>query len=91
MFITILSQVAVIAMGNCPGAYIDYDFYRKKYRDDTYIPVRVQVNARRELRKCHKAGIKVPYTVAEYNNRSSETFTQDQVLTRPYYRNPVEW
>jgi hypothetical protein len=75
--------------GDCPGAVIDYAFYRAKYRDN-YVPVSVQVEARRALRACHKAGIKVPFTVAEYNQQRAETFTMDQVLTRPYYRNPVE-
>lgn len=57
--------------GPCPGAYIDYEHARPDpFGPGLYIPVQVQVQARSELRKCAKAGIKVPYTVAEYNNHS---------------------
>lgn len=59
----------VIDRGRCPAAYIDYDFYHKKYRDPNYIPVTVLLDARDGLRKCHEDGIEVPSTVAEYNNR----------------------
>lgn len=76
--------------GDCPGAVIDYAYWKTRYRDG-YVPVRVQVQARSALQACHKAGIKVPFTVAEYNQRRTDTFQMKDVLDRPYYRNPVEW
>lgn len=57
-------------VGPCPGAYINYDYWHRRYRDATYVPVQVQVQAVSALRACHKAGIKVPITVAEYNRQA---------------------
>lgn len=76
--------------GDCPGAVIDYAYWKTRYRDG-YVPIRVQVQARSALQACAKAGVKVPFTVAEYNQRRTDTFQMKDVLDRPYYRNPVEW
>ena len=63
-------QSADAGKGPCPGAYIDYEHAKPDpFGPGVYIPVQVQVRARRALRKCAKDGIAVPYTVAEYNNR----------------------
>lgn len=57
--------------GPCPGAFIDYERAKQDpFGPGVYIPVQVQVRAFRELRKCAKAGIEVPATVAEYNQQS---------------------
>jgi len=72
MFWTIIAAASTVTWGYCPGAIIDYDHYRRKYHDD-YIPIQVQLEARSALEKCHKAGIRVPYTVSEYNRQGHDT------------------
>ena len=54
--------------GPCPAAYVDYAGWKRKHRDG-WVPIRVLLDARDGLRRCAKAGVKVPYTVAEYNQR----------------------
>jgi hypothetical protein len=57
--------------GPCPGAYIDYAYWHRRYRDPLYVPVQVQVAARSALSACKRAGIRgLPVTVAEYNQQS---------------------
>lgn len=73
--------------GVCPAAYIDYEYYHRKYRDDTYVPIGVQLDARDGLRKCAKAGIKVPYTVAEYNKQARAFDARDVEALR--YARPL--
>lgn len=67
---SISEQPVAANVGICPGAYINYDYWHRRYRDATYVPVQVQVQAVSALSACKKAGIKgLPITVAEYNRQ----------------------
>lgn len=84
MLFTVLLSAAV--WGYCPGAELKHTGYGHESTG-----VAAQVAAHKALRACKKAGIKVPPTVAEYNNEPHETKTLAEALKEIGYKPLQEW
>ncbi|OJY60941.1 MAG: hypothetical protein BGP16_00950 [Sphingobium sp. 66-54] len=68
--------LAATVWGYCPGAELRQTGWGSGIEG---IPAKEQVRARKALNECRKAGIKVPYTVAEYNKRPRKDLTPDEL------------
>lgn len=68
--------LASAAWGMCPGAILTNDRHA-----DGSPNVRVQVTAHKALMKCRKEGIKVPATLAEYNDRPRGGLSPAEIAT----------
>lgn len=65
----ILTQAAaVLNLGVCPAAYINYEYWSDHRNNITRtVPVEIVMGAVRGLRECKRNGIDVPNTVDQYN------------------------